>query len=61
MFERLTTFFKESRLELKKVTWPTRQETVRYTITVIIMSVVTAIFLGGIDFILQYLLNAFVL
>ena len=61
MFERLTTYVKNVRLELKKVTWPTRQETIRYTATVIIISVATAVFLGGVDFILQYMLNTFVL
>lgn len=61
MFTRLTTFLKEVRLELKKVTWPTRQETIHYTLMVIVISAVTAVFLGGIDFILQYILNTFVL
>ncbi|MBI3273848.1 MAG: preprotein translocase subunit SecE [Candidatus Colwellbacteria bacterium] len=61
MFQRLITYVKEVRIELKKVTWPTRQETIRYTLMVIIISAVTAVFLGAIDFILQYVLNAFVL
>lgn len=61
MFTRPTTFLKEVRLELKKVTWPTRQETIHYTLMVIVISAVTAAFLGGIDFILQYILNTFVL
>lgn len=61
MFERLTTFLKEARIELKKVTWPTREETIRYTMTVIVISVVVAFFLGGLDFIFQFILNNFVL
>ena len=61
MFARLITFLKEVRAELKKVTWPTRQETIRYTFMVIIISVATAVFLGGIDFVLQFMLNTFVL
>jgi preprotein translocase subunit SecE len=61
MFDRLTTFLKESRIELKKVTWPTRQETIHYTLAVIAISGAVAIFLGGLDFMFQYLLNTFIL
>lgn len=61
MLDKLTTFLKESRLELKKVTWPTREETIRYTMTVIVISAVVAIFLGGLDYVFQFILNNFVL
>ncbi|QQG45703.1 MAG: preprotein translocase subunit SecE [Candidatus Sungiibacteriota bacterium] len=55
------TFIKESRLELQKVTWPTREETIRYTMTVVVISAVVAIFLGGLDYIFQFILNKFIL
>lgn len=61
MFERFTTFLKESRVELKKVTWPTREETIRYTIMVVIISGFVALFLGALDFLFQFLLNTFIL
>lgn len=61
MFERLITFFKESRIELKKVTWPTKQETTRYTAMVIIISVAVALFLGGLDYVFQFILGRFIL
>ncbi|TSC78383.1 MAG: Protein translocase subunit SecE [Parcubacteria group bacterium Gr01-1014_33] len=61
MFDRIITYLKESKLELKKVTWPTREETIRYTVTVIVISGVVAIFLGGLDYLLQFALNRFVL
>lgn len=35
--------------ELKKVVWPTRAETRRLTIMVIIISIVIGLFLGAID------------
>jgi preprotein translocase subunit SecE len=57
MFERFITFVKESRQELKKVSWPTRQQTIRYTLAVIFMSVVVAIFLGGLDYLFQFILE----
>ncbi len=61
IFTKITTFLKEVRLEMKKVNWPSRQETIRKTLVVIGISVAIAIFLGAIDFILTTLLNKFVL
>jgi preprotein translocase subunit SecE len=43
-------FFRDVRAELQKIVWPTRQETIRYTITVIIFSVVLAAILGAADY-----------
>lgn len=61
LFDRIIQFIKESRTELKKVVWPTREETIRHTMTVIIMSGALALFLGGIDYVLQFVLKTFVL
>jgi len=58
---KITTFLKEVRLEMKKVNWPTREETIRYTLIVIGISVGVAIFLGGLDFIVTTLLKKFIL
>ncbi|MDP3727319.1 MAG: preprotein translocase subunit SecE [bacterium] len=57
----IINFIKEARIELKKVTWPTRQQTLRYTVAVIAMSLVVAAFLGGLDMFFTFLLNTFVL
>ena len=40
---------KGARTELRKVVWPTRQETVQTTLVVVAMVVVTALILWGID------------
>jgi len=50
MFQKLINYIKESKDELKKVIWPSRKETIKYTLLVIGISIVTAIFLGAIDF-----------
>lgn len=44
-------FFRESFAELKKVHWPTREQTMHMTVIVIVFSLVTGIVLGGLDFI----------
>lgn len=61
MGNRLINFLKEAKIELKKVTWPTREEIIRYTLTVIVITSAIAVFLGGLDYVFQYLLNNFVL
>lgn len=45
-------FFKEVKDELKKVVWPSREEVIRLTSVVIIVSVGIGLFLGGIDLLL---------
>jgi len=61
MFRRILTYLGESRLELKKVSWPTRRQTIRYTVAVILMSICLAAFLGGLDFLFAFIVNRFVL
>ncbi|MBI2039866.1 preprotein translocase subunit SecE [Candidatus Microgenomates bacterium] len=51
----IISFFKEVREELNKVAWPTREQTVRYTILVVLVAVVVGLFLGGLDYILTAL------
>jgi len=58
---KIVTFLKEARLEMKKVNWPTRRETLRYTLIVIGVSLAVAIFLGGLDFIFVQILNKFII
>ncbi len=42
-------FFKEVAAELKKVTWPTRQEALKLTVVVIAISVIVGLFIGVLD------------
>ena len=60
MFQSVIIFLRESRIELKKVTWPTREETIHYTVAVIVISLAIAALLGGADFIFKTLLTKFV-
>ena len=45
-------FLREVRLELKKVDWPSRAELINSTAVVIVVTVVLAFFLGGVDIVL---------
>ena len=46
------TFTKEIMEELKKVTWPSRKQTIRLTIIVIGISLIIGIYIGIIDVLL---------
>lgn len=48
--KRRFTFFQDVIGELKKVAWPTRQETVRLTLIVLGICLIMGTILGGIDF-----------
>jgi preprotein translocase subunit SecE len=50
-------FLKEVRVELKKVTWPQRNEIMGSTVVVIAASFAVAFFLGFVDLILQRVLG----
>jgi preprotein translocase subunit SecE len=61
MFSRITTYFKETRQEMKKVNWPTRQQTTQSTMLVIVVSIGVALFLGLFDYIYKLILEQFLL
>ena len=52
-------FLSESRFELRKVVWPTRQEAIRMTWVVIVVVIVLSLLLGGFDFVIQKLTQWF--
>ena len=60
MVKKIVIFLKEVKMEMKKVNWPTKKETIRYTLIVIGISIAVAIYLGGLDFIFTTILNKFV-
>ena len=45
----IVRYFKDTRAELGKVTWPTREEGIRLTTVVLIVTTISAIVLFGID------------
>jgi len=57
MIEKIKQFLKEVGLELRKITWSTREEIVTSTIAVVIVSLLLAIFIGGVDIGLSHLAN----
>jgi preprotein translocase subunit SecE len=55
---RAGVFLGEVWAELKKVHWPTRQETYAATLVVLIVTVLVAAFLGVVDFAISHVVQA---
>lgn len=58
MLEKIRKFFQEVSIELKKVSWPTRQQTVSATMVVIVLTFIISFFLGIVDIILARLVGS---
>ena len=55
--KKIILFFQESFAELKKVTWPSRDEVISSTKVVLASTIVIAVVLGLVDFILVKLVD----
>lgn len=49
VFQSITEYFRTSKSELEKVSWPSRQDTIRYSTLVVVASVVAAGFFAALD------------
>jgi len=58
MLQKTQEFFREVSVELKKVSWPTRQQTMNATVVVITVAFIVAFFLGIVDIVLARIVGA---
>ena len=54
---KIVAYLQGARAELAKVVWPSRKQTIKYTLEVLAVSAFLAIFLSGLDFIFSQLLG----
>ena len=57
MANKVFSFFSETKQELKKVVWPTRNELTGSTIVVIVTTLILAAFIGVVDLILSQIIH----
>jgi len=57
MYEKIKTFLSETRAEMRKVTWPTKDELIESTKIVIIATFVVTLFIGIIDQLLTLIIR----
>lgn len=50
----LMEYLRETRRELTKVNWPTRSQTVKSTLIVVVFSILVALYLGALDALFRY-------
>jgi len=58
---KLIDYLKSTKTELKHVSWPTKKQAIAFTIIVVLISVLTALYLGFFDFIFSKILQFFIL
>ena len=59
--KKLINYIKETKAELKNVSWPSKRQTVVFTAMVVAASLATAAFLGFFDVIFSFLLKEFII
>ncbi|MCX6721450.1 MAG: preprotein translocase subunit SecE [Candidatus Staskawiczbacteria bacterium] len=59
--QKLNLFFKEVWVEMRRVSWLSQKEIIRYTLIVLGVTVVVAVFLGGLDFIFTEIIKRIIL
>ncbi len=60
MFGKIKNFFKEVKIELKKVVFPGKDEVIGSTRVVIVLTVIIAAFLGTVDLLLTKIISVVV-
>ncbi len=55
IFKRMGAYLREVRGEMKKVTWPSKNDMIKTTIAVIVISLFFGIYLFGVDFIFAHI------
>lgn len=60
MLQAIRTYFREVQTELKQTSWPTQQTTRTMTLLVVAVAAFLAIYLGGIDFLLQKVMEVLI-
>ncbi len=57
IFQKSIQFLREVKVELKKVTWPSRKQTIGSTIVAIVLVMIISLFLGVVDMSLSSLIQ----
>lgn len=55
--QKIIEFIQESIAELKKVQWPTKKQAIRLTGLVILVSLVVALYVSGLDYVFKEIIS----
>ena len=59
--KKINLFFKEVWVEMRRVSWLSQKDIIRYTLIVLGFTIIAAAFLGGLDYIFTEIIKSFVL
>ncbi len=54
-------YIKDTKSELKHVSWPTRSQTIWFTVLVIVISLLTAVYLGAFDQLFTHIVKTYII
>jgi preprotein translocase subunit SecE len=57
---RISEYLKDTKGELKHVTWPSKRQATLFTVIIVVFSFIVAVFLGAFDLFFAYLLKFFI-
>ncbi|MFI5240217.1 MAG: preprotein translocase subunit SecE [Candidatus Saccharimonadia bacterium] len=57
----IVEYIKEARAELARVTWPTRQQTINWTLAVIVFSIGFSVVIAGLDWVFNLIVQKLIL
>ncbi|MFH1971073.1 MAG: preprotein translocase subunit SecE [Patescibacteria group bacterium] len=57
LVNKVINYLKEVKLELSKVTWPKKDQVIKLTLIVFVISGIVAIYVGGLDFVFTKVLG----
>jgi preprotein translocase subunit SecE len=59
--QKINLFFKEVWVEIKRVSWLSQKDVLKYTLIVLGVTIAVAAFLGGLDYLFTTIIKMFVL
>lgn len=59
--DKIKSFFKEVWVEMKRVSWLSRKDIIKYTLIVLGFTIAAAAFLGGLDYIFTEIIKIFII
>jgi len=61
IIQKIKMFFKEVWVEMKRVSWLSKNDVFKYTLIVLAITIIVAAFLGSLDYIFSSIIKIFVL
>jgi len=59
--QKVNIFFKEVWVEMRRVSWLSQKDIIRYTFIVLAVTILVAAFLGGLDYIFTTIIKSFII